>query len=405
MFLRPFEGLELTDAIDWYTPGSLLHDFEALLLLAKEGGLRLTASHQLSLHTVSQINERLAHPLELGLERPQQKSYPPIHGLYLLARASGLTFVDETTPRPTLFVDERGYEAWEELNPTEQYGELLETWFIRGKPEILNARGWVPWIIPLNFQDTANFYTKIPDKGMAVTGHSEVKDGFPYSPGWHNLGLLSLFGLIRVEDSTPEPGEGWHIDRIDRTPVGDALLAALNSEFFGQRDRIFVFDMEEDTPFGVLQPILQPYLPAWENSLPSAEDRQFREGVYTFKVSLGRIWHRVAIGAQFPLDSLASMILHAVNFDSDHLYKFSYQNRYGVTQEIMHPYMDEGPFTSEVRIGELPLRVGQHMEFIFDFGDWWEFEVTLEQINPDKRTQKPRILETHGNPPEQYPQW
>ncbi len=36
------------------------------------------------------MNERLSEPIQLDLKRPQQKSYPPINGLYLLLRASGL---------------------------------------------------------------------------------------------------------------------------------------------------------------------------------------------------------------------------------------------------------------------------------------------------------------------------
>jgi hypothetical protein len=75
-------------------------------------------------------------------------------------------------------------------------------------------------------------------------------------------------------------------------------------------------------------------------------------------------------------------------------------------QEVNHPYMDEGPpFTSEMRIGQLPLRAGQTMTFLFDFGDNWEFGVTLEQVDPDRVTKKSAILESHGKAPEQYPGW
>jgi hypothetical protein len=67
--------------------------------------------------------------------------------------------------------------------------------------------------------------------------------------------------------------------------------------------------------------------------------------------------------------------------------------------------MDEGPFTSEMRIGDVPMRAGQTMTFLFDFGDNWEFDVTLEQVDPDRVTKKAEILESHGEAPEQYPNW
>jgi hypothetical protein len=132
---------------------------------------------------------------------------------------------------------------------------------------------------------------------------------------------------------------------------------------------------------------------------------EFRQGTYIFKVALGPIWRRIAIDGGQTLDALAWAILGSVEFDSDHLYQFSYQTRYGSLQEVNHPYMDEEPFTSEIRIGELPLREGQTMMFLFDFGDNWEFDVILEQIDPDRATKKTAILESHGKAPEQYPGW
>jgi hypothetical protein len=68
--------------------------------------------------------------------------------------------------------------------------------------------------------------------------------------------------------------------------------------------------------------------------------------------------------------------------------------------------MDEPPFTPEVRIGELPLRPGVTMTYVYDFGDHWEFDVNLERIDPaDRRMRTYRILEAHGESPEQYPSW
>ena len=73
---------------------------------------------------------------------------------------------------------------------------------------------------------------------------------------------------------------------------------------------------------------------------------------------------------------------------------------------VNHPYMDEGPFTSEVRIGDLPLQVGGSMVYNFDFGDNWLFDVKLEDIEAaDPRLKKPKLLESLGQAPEQYPSY
>jgi hypothetical protein len=44
------------------------------------------------------------------------------------------------------------------------------------------------------------------------------------------------------------------------------------------------------------------------------------------------------------------------------------------------------------------------MQFHFDFGDNWRFDIKLERIEPPGAELKaPAILEEHGKPPEQYP--
>jgi hypothetical protein len=69
-----------------------------------------------------------------------------------------------------------------------------------------------------------------------------------------------------------------------------------------------------------------------------------------------------------------------------------------------HPALDEPPLSSEVRIGDVPLRPGASITYLYDFGDRWAFDVRLERIDPvDRAMRKARILETHGKAPEQYP--
>src|SRR5215472_9566700 len=101
--------------IDNSHPGDILPDFEAVLNLIKESGLPLTASEQLPMSTVQDINARLARPLQVSLQRPQQKSYPPIHGLYLLVRASGLTRLESVGKKPSLVLDNDMYGQWQTL--------------------------------------------------------------------------------------------------------------------------------------------------------------------------------------------------------------------------------------------------------------------------------------------------
>ena len=122
-----------------------------------------------------------------------------------------------------------------------------------------------------------------------------------------------------------------------------------------------------------------------------------------FKVSLGPVWRRIVVRAKHSLDDLAVWILNAFDFDHDHLYQFTFKDRFGVTVRADHPYSSDELSADQVLIGVLPLRTGQSMPFLYDFGDNWEFEVKLERIDPPNATLRhPEILEAEGEAPPQY---
>jgi hypothetical protein len=385
------------------SPGTIVKDFNFLLHFLGKQGFPVTATHQLPIRALPEINSRLTHPLEQGLKRPQQKSYPNINGLFLLLRASGLTFVDETGKAPLLLVDEGMRRKWNGLNPAEQYGTLLEAWLLRGRQEIIGESGR-GLLIPDHFGEWRDFFKRIPRKGLRVAGNKDVDYLLRFAPGWHNLGLLELFGLISVRSGSPVEGKGWNMEHIHRTVWGDALLALLDSEFFGDLRNIFELEDQNEVPYGVLQPILSSYWRDLRGTL-TAPEPVFRKGAHIFKVSLEGMWCRIAIPADHDLDSLASAILGAIEFDEDHLYLFSYKNRFGASDSIHHPYVEEGPWTSEVSVGDLWLPEGHKMTFLYDFGDEWKFDVTLERIDRDMTLEEAVVLEIHGKPPKQYSTW
>jgi hypothetical protein len=114
----------------------------------------------------------------------------------------------------------------------------------------------------------------------------------------------------------------------------------------------------------------------------------------------------IAMPSQSNLEDFVDVILRSVKFDDEHLYQFTYRDRMGGTARVKHPAMGEGPWTDRVKIGTLPLVPSQTMEFVYDFGDNWEFTIKLERIEPPGGKNKaPRILERHGKSPKQYPSW
>jgi hypothetical protein len=389
-----------------HDPGTIVHDFKALLSFVRGRDLPVTKTYRLPQRKVlPEINARLAHPLQIGLKSPQLKSYPHIRGLYLLLRATGLGTIDMRPSKPVLAIDEALYASWSTLSPPEQYFTLLEAWLLRARPEIVGEWGRFGFIGD-HFASCMWLILGIPPKGMPIAGNDDAEGYMLYRPGRTSIALMELFGLLSIEHGQPVAGEGWQVVRIYRTPLGEAVFALLYDQLFSDFGKVNA--LEEGTPssFGLLQPIFVPYLPQWQRCL-ALPARTFREGCYVFKVSLGRgLWRRIALDGRDLLDVLASAILDAYEFDHDHLYQFSYRNRFGVGERVQHPFLEEKPSTDEIRIGDVPLAVGQSMTYLFDFGDGWEFNVTLEQVDPARTPpDEPFIMEARGEPPEQYPIW
>ena len=381
-------------------PGTILQDFQTLLDFVGEKGIPVSGKQNLlPMKSLAELNQHLSEPIQIALKRPQQKSYPPINGLYLLLRASGLGQIENRGKKPFLLLNSELLSSWQGFNPTERYCTLLESWLIHANEELLGERrssldeGW----------RSMNYWTMMAQKGCKFRNYAEQQT-LNYLPGLHNLALMKLFGLLQVESGQPQAGKGWRIKMVKKLPFGEALMQTVVRAFFGEET---IWESEENAviSFGVLRPTLQTYFPEWQNIL-SLPEPEIGTGVYTFKVSLGKIWRRIAISSQMTLETLSSLILQSVNFDCDHLDMFRYKNPLGRTIEITHPYADGYPSTDEVSIGELSLKEGATMTYIFDFGDWWEFDLKLEKIEPDeKRTDYGAIIESKGLAPEQYPSW
>ncbi len=382
--------------------GSVIEDFETLLDFIGPDGLMVSGqNHWLPLRRLADLNARLTRPLQLDLKRPQQISYPAINGLYLLARASGLVYIDQTGSKPVMRLDLPALQSWGGLNPIEKYFTLLESWLMRGNPEIIGERSSLGWM-PRRIYSWVSLFEQISPEGQPIAGDTAAEASVRYTPGLYNLALLELFGFMVIQHLPPEPGGGWQIGRLYRTSLGEAVLYLL-VEYFEQEFDYFYNSTEADFVPGRLQPVFQPYVPQWQNNLVVPEIG-FREGLFVFKVALGRAWRRIAVPTMFTLDELSLAILNAFGFaDPEHLYTFKYPNRFGSVTEVHHPEMGEGPYTHEIRVGDISLRLEATMVFLFDYIDNWEFEVQLERIEPvNPQISQAVVLESQGRAPAQY---
>jgi Plasmid pRiA4b ORF-3-like protein len=391
-------------------PGTVLRDFQVLLDFLGAGGVEATGKYNLlPIKFIDELDRCLCRPLRLELKRPQLKSHPYLMGLNLLLRASGLSRVDGAGAKSRLVLDPVMLDQWDRLNPTERYFHLLEAWLRLGSPEMVGERGSFFGSL---MSSVLHEWQRLPEEGRRFN-HDKPRELYFSGVGrdFYLVALMDLFGLLEVEHPR-RPIAPWAPAGLKHTSFGDAVFALIFSHFgffLGlrfQQEQEQDDDQVEETPegpsFGAWQPYFQPYFPDWRNTLefPPFEPR---DGTFIFRISLGKVWRRIAVPADATLDDLVALVLHSVNFDSDHLYEFTYRDRLGTEASIKHPAMDEGPWTDEILIGKLPLEPGQTMKLTYDFGDNWVFDVKLERIDPPgAKAKPPRIMERHGKSPEQY---
>jgi hypothetical protein len=295
-------------------------------------------------------------------------------------------------------LDNKVFSDWTSLNPTERYFALLHAWWLRGSDDIIGESGYENGLY-----GSLSFFQYALNDGLSLKEKKSNDLGYlRYRPGFHNIALMELFGFIRTEQDAALSGENWPIVDIFPTKWGHTLL-----NHFSEHTSAFYKhfkDKSDDEMIALWRSELKTYIPALEKDLKQPEFKEIPDSLYVFKVALGSAYRKIAVPGITSLEELAGSILSAFKFDNDHLYEFVYKNRYGITERVVHPYMNNDErFTNDYVVDELPLHNGMELTFHFDFGDDWRFQLVVESIaSNNSGYSEPTVIEQKGSPPEQY---
>jgi hypothetical protein len=134
-----------------------------------------------------------------------------------------------------------------------------------------------------------------------------------------------------------------------------------------------------------------------EYALPDVVDAQI-----TLRISLEGthipVWRRIRLDATLPLAALHDVIQSAFGWEDSHLHEFSVGPAYsggGVfipADDIAHRDV-EGPVVpeEEIPIGMLLGSVGDHLTYLYDFGDDWIHHIVVESVD-DPHPDSPAAL-------------
>lgn len=106
--------------------------------------------------------------------------------------------------------------------------------------------------------------------------------------------------------------------------------------------------------------------------------------LYQFKVSLRgispQIWRRIQVWEDHTLDQLHRVLQVAMGWENYHLYEFRIAGR---TYRDLHPENEPEILNAKkTRLRNVLSFVAAELEYVYDFGDYWQHDLVLEAILP-----------------------
>jgi len=354
--------------------------------------LATKAKRYFGLKHIKELNDILVNPLNIISTRPAQKTYPNINGLYLILRAMGIIRFKVSKKEIVMQIDEELLKNWQSLNETEQYFMLLELWLIHSNPE-----GIIEGYARLPLKELNDFFI---DNSHSLT---RTLESMNYSPEYYNLALFEMFGFVKIKSLKPKEKNRWNIKEIKVKPLIRKILPLIRIK----KESIITL-IYNPPPLGYYQKLFQPHFQEFKNILKYPKAKEPITGVYRLKISLGRVYHIIEISSDKNFEFLASDILKQFNFDCDHLYEFRFTDNFGNKKSIQHYRMSpdgNNLWVDEYCLKELPLQAFESFKFIFDFGDWWEFDIFIEEIREGESIDEVKLIKSYGTAPKQYPNY
>ena len=133
---------------------------------------------------------------------------------------------------------------------------------------------------------------------------------------------------------------------------------------------------------------------------------------YLFKVNLEweePVWRTIEMREDQTLRDLHSAIQEAFAWDNDHLYSFfmsgkAWDKKTQYWDDPLGGYTEgKGPRAHQAILCDLNLVPGRQFLYLFDYGDEWRHKVELLEVrDADMSHLYPKIVERHGDAPDQY---
>lgn len=394
-------------------------DFEKFLDFIKNEKPKLSSKvGVLGKNDSYKLNQMLYFNKDVSGPNYVQENYPVIDFMFSLALA-GRFFVKGNNDEGKLaLIETEAVESYQSLNQYEKYVFLLQTFWTK-----YDYKSRYGSIIDIWSYYNILFSITTAEEGQKLTRDASGLYWSLRSDEANLLHYLRFLGLGEVEEIEGIEGikgnrKGGYGDSIAFIPneLGISVCSFLLDEalqLWGHKNLKFLLQEEKKikkpkvlkTPFDTF---IRLFSSGSVIKTVVLENEFDRSGVYTFKISISKnCWRKIKVSHLHTLDDLHFAIQDAFDFDNDHLYAFYVNGNRRTGKPIYCSYVEEeGKTAEETTVEDMGLFKGQKIYYLFDFGDMWEFDVDLINIERDAPLPlKPLIIETKGESPDQYGSW
>jgi hypothetical protein len=401
-----------------------------------------TPKGDLSVKACYEINQILRYPEKNVKSTDRIHKYTSVSLWFAIARETGLIAYNEEKGGKTVFNTTEKYIDLKKMNVFSQYLFLFQTWFCFVDPEVqYGDRGFSAVLgstVDMAFarlakHDCQKWIVYDENKSKIYNNGDPVQ--IMMSHDYKTAHNLMDFGLVVFEESglTLEYYNLPIIGKLKPTQFGSCIMKACENRkyiwfnvYASTRPSLFILEIknseDNDEKFEktmetietgaetFLTPFLD-YFPQGSIDITAVnkitferEDRDNDERIFEFTVSLSKKCYRIICCLpSHTFEDLHLAIQEAFEFDDDHLYSFYLDGKRYSDYSVNSPYSDNPPYTDEVRLGDTRLINKQRILYLFDYGDCWEFDILVDvKTGTDISFEKPEIIKTAGESPEQY---
>ncbi len=361
------------------TPGMIVSDFNSIATyIFKNKILVKGKGRQFPVKLLETLNHLLTHPLKHGFTQPQQKSFPHLHGLYWLLRASGLLRLKQRGKKKYFEINASYYQKWGELNDMEQYCNLLDIWWFHTSPEIIDSYGFQQEF----YFSLLNLWGKfVRTKALHFKDYEDFMLNQAYGRA-HIYSLLELFGLVKVDVRSSVQGTGWNVKTISPTNLGVQLIARLTKTLISISDKV---SLNYDDVEGRFILEIKSQYPQWVRHFPPKEKTKFCNSTYVIGAYLGKTYEQIIMKSNKKFSDLADEILSSFEIEEwEHIYDFYYDSVTGEKHNIVHPRIDQYDedcvHADKIRLGDIIWEEGTSIIFVFNYMAEQRYKIILEKV-------------------------